>query len=133
MQYIFSTTALKDAIQLLEVGQAVKGQLLKKQFHLTNESLKPVNLLKSTLKEATSSPYLMNNILITVIGLATGYFSKRVIVGVSVNRLRKLTGSVLQFGLTNLLTKHPDAIRSFSQYVFQRIFRKKEKTASLAD
>jgi hypothetical protein len=102
MQNISSTAGLTDAIHLLENEQTIKWQLLKQQFHITYKSLKPVNLLKSALKEATPSQYLMNNMLITIIGLATGYFSKRVIVGASVNRLRKLTGSVLQFGVTKI-------------------------------
>ena len=46
MQNITSTAGLKNAIQLLEAEQAVKGQLLKEQFYITYESLKPVNLLK---------------------------------------------------------------------------------------
>ena len=126
MQNITSTAELKNAIQLLEAEQAVKGQLLKEQFYLTYESLKPVNLLKSTLKDIASSPYLIDNILGTAMGLATGYLSKKIVVGASGNIFRKLFGSVLQFGVTNVVAQHPDAIKSFGQFIFQHIFRKKE-------
>jgi len=47
--------------------------------------LKPVNLLKSTLKDITSSPYLIDNILGTTIDLATGYLSKKLVVRASGN------------------------------------------------
>ena len=126
MQNITSAAGLKNAIQLLEAEQAVKGQLLKEQFYLTYESLKPVNLLKSTLNDIASSPYLIDNILGTAMGLATGYLSKKIFIGASGNIFRKLFGSILQFGVTNVVAQHPDTIKSFGQFIFQHIFRKKE-------
>ncbi len=126
MQNITSTAGLKDAIQLLEIEQADKGRLLKEQFYRTYESFRPVNLLKGTLKDITSSPYLIDNILSTGIGLASGFLSRKVFIGASGNKLRKLIGYVLQFGVTNLIALHPDAIRSFGRFFFQLIHRKKE-------
>ena len=130
MENITTTAGLKNAIQLLEVEQTAKGQLFKEQFHITCESLRPVNLLKCTLKDISSSPYLIDNILGTVIGLATGYVSKGMVVGRSVNKLRKLFGTILQFGITNVVTQNSEAIRSFGQSVFKHIFRKKERIPS---
>ena len=63
MQNITSATGLKNAIQLLEAEQADKGQLLKEQLYITVESLKPVNLLRSTLDDVASSPFLIDNII----------------------------------------------------------------------
>jgi hypothetical protein len=126
MQNITSTAGLKDAIQLLEIEQADKGRLLKEQFYHTYESFRPVNLLKGTLKDITSSPYLMDNILSTGIGLASGFLSKKVFIGASGNKLRKLIGYVLQFGVTNFVAQHPDAIKSVGRFFFQLIHRKKE-------
>jgi hypothetical protein len=127
MQNITSSAGLKNAIQLLEVEQAVNGQLLKEQFHLAYESLKPVNLLKGTLKDIAFSPYLIDYILGTAMGLATGYLSKKIAVSASGNMLRKLFGSILQFGVTNVVAQHPDAIKSLGQFIVQHIFRKKER------
>ncbi len=133
MQNITSFTELKNAIQLLEVEQAAKGQLLREQFSITYESLKPVNLLKSTLKDLSSSPYLIENIVGSAVGLASGYVSKKIVVGASANIFRKLFGSILQFGVTNLVAQNPDAIKSVGQYIVQHIFRKKEKDAENRD
>jgi hypothetical protein len=128
MQNITSTAGLKDAIQLLEIEQADKGRLLKEQFYRTYESFRPVNLLKGTLKDITSSPYLIDNILSTGIGLASGFLSKKVFIGASGNKLRKLIGYVLQFGVTNFVAQHHDTIKSFSHAVFQFFIRKKQRT-----
>ncbi len=127
MENITSTAGLKNAIQLLEVEQALNGQLLKEQFYFIYESFKPVNLLKSTLKDITSSPFLIDNILGTAMGLATGSLSKKIFIGASGNIIRRLIGSVLQLGVTNVVARHPDTIKSFGQFIFQHILRKKRK------
>jgi hypothetical protein len=126
MENITSTAGLKKAIELLEAEQDVKLQRLKEQLYPAYESLKPVSLLKSTLKDIRSSPYLIDNIIGTALGLATGYLSKKMVVGASVNRVRKLIGSILQYGITNVVAQHADSIKSYGRYFFQHIFSKKE-------
>lgn len=126
MQNITSKAGLKDAIQLLEAEQAIKGQLLKDQFYLTYESLKPVNLLMHTLKEISSSPYLIDNISGTAMGLAGGFLSKKIFVGTSGNLIRKLIGSILQFGVTNVVAQNSEIIKSVGYAIFQHFFHKKE-------
>ena len=126
MENITSTAGLKKAIELLEAEQDVKLQRLKEHFYPAYESLKPVSLLKSTLKDVRSSPYLIDNIIGTALGLATGYLSKKMVVGASVNRVRMLIGSILQFGITNVVAQHADSIKSYGRYLFQHIFSRKE-------
>lgn len=125
MENITSVADLKNAIQLLEVEQALNGQLLKEQINATIISLKPVNLIKGALTDAVSSPFLINNILGTAVGLTSGYLSKKIFIGTSGNIVRKLFGSILQLGVTTVVAEHPDSIKSLSQYVFQHIFHKK--------
>jgi hypothetical protein len=128
MQNISSSAALKDAIQLLEVEQEIKGQLLKKQLYIAYESLKPLNLLKHTLKEITSSPYMIDNISGGVMGLVSGFLSRKIFVGASGNLIRKLIGSFLQFGVTNVVAQNSSVIRSVGQAIFHHFFRKKNQT-----
>jgi hypothetical protein len=125
MQKITSALELKGAIRLLEETQVVEGRILKEQFFIVLESIKPVNLIKSTFNEVVSSPNLMNNVLGTSIGLAAGYLSNKTIVGSSGNPFKKLLGTLLQFGVTALIIKNPEAIKSFGQSLFQRFLGKK--------
>lgn len=125
MQNITSAAELKNAIQLLEAEQGIKGQLLKEQLYITYESLKPVNLLRHTLKEISSSPYLVDNISGTAMGLLSGFLSKKIFVGTSGNLIRKLIGSILQFGVTNAVAHNSDVIKSVGQALLQHFFRKK--------
>lgn len=126
MEKITSATGLKNAILLLETDQTIQGQLLKEQFNFAYESFKPVNLIKSTVKDLASSPYLIDNILATGIGIATGFLSKKIFVGSSGNLFRKLLGSFLQAGVTNTVSQHPDTIKSFGQLIFQYFSHKRK-------
>jgi hypothetical protein len=126
MQNIKSSADLKKAIQSLEIEQAFSEQLLKEQFLLTYESLKPLNIIKNTLKDMVSSTNLIDNTLGASAGIAAGYLTRKVVVGTSGNIVRKLIGSMLQFGVTNFVSQHPDAIKSFSRFIFQHISSKKE-------
>jgi hypothetical protein len=122
-----SITSLKEAIRLLEEEQALNGKLLLKQFNQTYESLKPLNIIKNTISEVVTSSDLMDNILNTSVGIATGYLSKKVIVAGSDNKLRKLFGSILQYGVTNLVTNNPEAVKSIGQYIYMHFFQRKER------
>jgi hypothetical protein len=128
MQNITTVAELKNAILTLEVEQADKGQELKEQFFIVYESFKPLNLLRSTLNDVTSKP-LIGNIIGTLIALASGYFTNKVVVKSSANIFRKLFGSVLQFGVSNAVAQHSDSIRSIGQYIFQHIFHKRGKNS----
>jgi hypothetical protein len=127
MQTITATKRLENAIQLLKIDQAIQKQLLREQFQITYESLKPANLLKSSLKEIVTSPDLITNILSNVIGLTTGYFSNKIVVGTSSNVIRRILGSLLQVGVTNTVSNHPDVIKSIGMYFRNMIISFKRK------
>ena len=126
MKPITSTAELKNAIQILEFDQQIREQQLKEQVYLAIESLKPVNLIKSTLSEVASSPFLIDNILGATVGLASGYLTRKLVVSGSGNIFRKLFGTVIQFGVTNLVAQHSDPIKSVGQFIYRHFLRKKE-------
>lgn len=119
-------TELQDAIQLLEAEKGVKLELMKDQFHQITANLHPANLIQNTLKEISSSPYLVDNLLSGGVGLVTGFLSKKIVVGGSNNIFKRVLGNVLQFGVTNLIAQNPKAIWSIGQYISQRFFNKEK-------
>ena len=125
MQNITSTVSLKNAIQILEADQVIKGQLFREQFYITYESLKPVNLVKNALHDISSSPYLIDNILSTSLGIASGFLTNKIFIGKSGNLIRNLLGSILQFGVTNVVAQHPETIKSLGQVIMQYFIHKK--------
>jgi hypothetical protein len=126
MQNITSVDGLRNAIQLLETEQKNKGELLKKQVMITYESLRPVNLIKNTLKDLFSSSFEGENISGIAAGITGGYLLKKLFVGRSGNPFKKLLGSIIQLGLTNVIAQNSQLIRSFGEGVF-RLFSEKKK------
>jgi hypothetical protein len=133
MHNVTSLDELKNAIQLLEVEQAIKRQLLKEQLIITYDSLKPINILRRTLKEITSSQDLRDNILGTASGIASGYLSKKIFIGTSGNIFRKLIGSILQLGVSSVVSKHPDFIKTLGHNILQYLLRIKETNSKNRD
>lgn len=129
MNSITNAEMLKIAIQQLKDEQAIRGQLLKEQFFITYDSLKPAKILLDTIKDITTAPGLIGNILGSVIGLTTGYASKKLVVGASTSLIRNFLGSALQFGLTNFISKNSGKIKNVGQNIFG-IFNKKEPKTS---
>lgn len=112
MEKLNAETSLRDMITQLEHQQSERCDAVKEQLHSAYESLKPVNLLVSTLKDVTSSIDLKGNLLNTAIGLSSGFVSKKLFEGVSKSPFKRLIGSALMFGVMNLVTKNPETLKS---------------------
>lgn len=109
----------------MEVEQTVKGELLKEEFYTTVERFKPANLIANTLNSIEKSPYLIENILGAAMGLVTGFYSNKLIFNAQGNKLKKLIGVVLQFGVTNLVARNKGTVRSIGQVIFKHLVGKK--------
>jgi hypothetical protein len=125
MQKVTSVAELKDAIQLLELEQADKENLLKEHLHTTFESFKPANLIARALNDINKSPYLIENILGAGVGLVTGFYSNKLIFNPRGSKLKKLIGVILQFGVTNLVARNQGTIKSFGQVIFKHLANRK--------
>lgn len=125
MQSITTSASLKNAIQVLQIEQSINGDLLKDQIYLVFEKFKPLNLLKNALREGSSMPNLIDNILGITVGIASGFLSRKIFVGSSGNLIRKLLGSVLQFRVANVVARNPETIKSLGQIILQTLIRKK--------
>ncbi len=126
MKLITTSAHLKLAIQQLELQQANELILLKEQFNKTSESLKPINLIKSTFKNAVSSPDLKTDVFNTVIGLATGVVAKKLMIGKTINPFKKLLGIIVEMAVANKVAKNADDIKSTGSSIFKKLFGKKE-------
>jgi hypothetical protein len=126
MQKKDSAEELKNNIRLVQVTQSENRVLLKEQLLLTYDSIKPSSLIRSTLKEVTSSPFLVGNLAGTVIGLTTGYLSNKVVIGSSASLLRKLFGRILQVGVTRIISKNSGVIELYGKSIFKHLFSKRK-------
>jgi hypothetical protein len=126
MSKISSSTELREAIQLLEFEQEAIGQDLKEHVNVVRESLRPVNLLKSTMSDVASSDFVIDNIVGTALGIGTGYISRKLIIGSSLSPVRKLFGSALQLAVTTVTAKKIIPVTIMGRFLVKKIFGKKE-------
>ncbi|HXU28442.1 MAG TPA: hypothetical protein VN698_14525 [Bacteroidia bacterium] len=125
---------LDEKIISLENRRAHELKLLKEHFYIIHEELKPINLVKNTLKEMFSSPELKNNAIGNAMGLATGYLSKKIIVGSSHNPIKNILGAVLQFAVANTVSKHSNTIKAVGEILIGRLSKRiKQSVANEAD
>ena len=129
MQKITSQSALKLAILQLEQRQEEEGRILKEQFKLTYNSLKPANILLGAIKDLSSSALLKDNILNSSVSLGAGYASKMLFQGIVSSPIKKILGSALMFGVTKLVSNNPNFIKTL-EMGFLKIFGTKSKFKS---
>jgi len=119
--------SLKESIRLLEIRQAEEGEILKEQFKVTYESLKPVNLIKSSLHEILGSHEIKNNLFETMVSIFTGFISKKIMVSSKSNFFTKIMGAMLQFGVTTIVAKNAESIRIFIIDLIDKFLHPEEK------
>jgi hypothetical protein len=120
-------SSLKESIRLLEIRQAEEGIILKEQFKETFESLKPFNLIKSSIKDLASSTEIKNNLFETVVSIITGYLTKKIMVNSKGGPLMKIVGAMLQYGVTSLVSKNAEKIRILFADLIERFFNPLEE------
>jgi hypothetical protein len=113
--------ALQYDIQLLKVKQTAEWCLLKAEFLHTYESLKPINMLKSTLKEASASPQIKNGILGSVAGLSTGLLTRVLWPGALLDPIKIVVSTILQAAASNVVTKNAHVIRLLGAHALRFI------------
>lgn len=128
MRQITTLVELREEIALLETTQLSSEIALKEQFKITYDSLRPLNLIKSTFKDLTSAPDFKGDFLNSTMGIGAGYLTKKIIVGASHNPLKKLLGTLLQVGITSIVAKNGDGIKSVAIKVIGSLLPKKNTT-----
>lgn len=97
------------AIESLERKRDLKLNELKQQLIVTYESVKPVNILKQTLTDFKESSEIKSNLLQSIVSITGGFFSKKLLVGKSNSILKKTLGYILQYYVTNFISKKVDS------------------------
>lgn len=97
--------SLDKAISLMEIQRKDEFVELKVQFFKTGEHFRPINILNQTIKDLGESPVLKTNLFETLLSITGGYFSKKMIIGKSNSVVKILMGYVLQYSVTNFISK----------------------------
>ena len=117
---------LHTAIQKLEQQKESEKDLLIQQFHITTESLKPINILKNSLNKVIHSPSTVENIINTTVSLGVGLLSKKFLIGKSSSLVKKILGTAMEFGVAGLISKQSSSIKLGGLNLLSKIFKSKK-------
>lgn len=105
LEKVANTTDLNTAIKKLTRKVELQEADIQDHIHTILVSLKPTNLLKTTIHEVQESTQLKHNLFKVALGLGAGYFSRKMVVGKSAGIVKKALGTVLQYGVTQFVSK----------------------------
>jgi hypothetical protein len=124
-----ATESLKESIRLLEIRQAEEAKEFKEQFKLTYESLKPSNIIKSTIRDLAHSVEVKNNLFDSVLSIISGFLAKRILSDSKSGFFTRIIRVLAHFGITNFVTNNSEDIRLYLANLIDRLFSPKEKVA----
>lgn len=119
------TDSLNELILILEQQHNTDLILLKEQLHIAYESVKPVNLIKNIVHDVTASPEIKEDIFGNIIGVATGFISRKLMINHNSSPIKKVLGTIAQFAITNAVSKHSTDIKAVGIAFINTFFKKK--------
>lgn len=119
MQTIKDDRSLAHAIRTMENDRKSELDLLKRHFDYTIESLNPINIIKerfsntvSSFSDTVSSPGFKGKVLKFAIGLASGFLTRKLVMGSSGGIIKNLLGTALQATVSGfIIKKMPDTTK----------------------
>lgn len=117
-----ASALLKETISLLEIRQAEEGRLLKEHMVVVHDKLKPINLINNVFEEIASVEESRKGLINRLIGVFTGYLTQRIVVGSKAGLLKKLTGILLNYGVTAMVSKYAETFKMFGLEIINRMF-----------
>jgi hypothetical protein len=114
---IGSSRDLSKRIEELKAHQKESRLNLKNEFDFAIDSIRPINLIKSTFEEAAESPDLIKNALVTSAGVGIGILVKRMVSGSMKNPGNKILVAGFTFVVTALVSRYSDKIIEWGRNV----------------
>lgn len=105
---------LKETILQLELKQEEEKELFNQQLRATFNSLKPANLIKSTLRDLSNhTSEVKNNLLEAFLPMITSFISGKIIGRGKKHSFSHIIATMLQMTLTKYTAKHSQAILAY--------------------
>ena len=83
--------------------------------------------IKDTLRDIAKTPDITDGIEDSIIGFATGYLTKKVIVGKTMNPIKNIAGVLFQIGVTNVVSNHSERIKMVGKQLFNMLTKSIKK------
>ena len=111
---------LKTQINILEKRSQLMEDALMTKLHQYGEDFTPFKFLKEGLFSVIRMPGLRGKLIGAGVSLALGFLANKFIIGKSGGILRKVAGSALQLGVTNLIARKLPFWKNLASNLFSR-------------
>jgi hypothetical protein len=115
---------LGRAIAQLELLEAAQKREIERTFMEVSENLKPMNLVKSGVRSVFSAEH-KEDLINGLIGLGTGFLSRRLLLGRTNGVVGKTVGKAIQWGMAGLVSKNAEKIKEKAGEIIDRLFKRK--------
>lgn len=116
-----NTATLQSAIDQLQMQCEAKKNIMRLQFVEVVDSIKPVNLLRSTVKDIADTPGIAKAAIGTTLAIGAGVLSKKIVVGKSSNLFKKIMGGIVEFTVANGIANNAELITDRGIALLKRI------------
>lgn len=123
---INNSQELKEMIVELEAKQKMQQQELLTQFHVALESLRPMNLIKSSLGKI-ASPHLVSSVLKTAGSIGIGLLTNKIGgIGLASSGIKTFMGGVVKQSVTSTLLGNVDKIKAYGTAIMHNFLGSKK-------
>jgi hypothetical protein len=126
MKKIKTSADLKEEILSLEIRLANDREAVKHAFKDFAHSISPANVIRRTVRNLGSGPEFKGDLVNLAMSLGAGFLSRKVAVGTTRNPLKNIMGALLQAGVTNLVSKNADSLKSMGINLLAKLFSRKK-------
>ncbi len=131
MENIKTEKELQAHIVKLQSKWKEEGAVIKKEFFVMYENFHPLSFLTKSVGELVSSGKGKgkgkSNLLNTTLGVTVGYLAKMFFVNASRNPVKKVVGTILMVGISNVVNRHPEILRTIRGFISGLRKEKQEK------
>lgn len=123
---IQSIAELDEAIIELEKRKVIQESMLRAQFDATKESLKPLNLIKSSFSKITHTPEVREGVAKTVVGVGLGLLTRNMFLGKAYPLVRSLLGNAVEKGVNKGVNTGAQTMKAYGTAIYNNLFKKKK-------
>ena len=124
-----ATELLKEKIEALEVKQAEEAKAFRYEVKEAYESLKPVNLIKSSLAEFVSADDLKKELFESGILLVNSIITTQLTKKQSDNYFIRTLSTFAQLAITTLLTRNREGITQWIGSFIDKLFASQKENS----
>lgn len=95
--------------------------MLKEDVRGIFSNLSPFEIIKNAISSDESKDGLGTNILNDVIGMTTGFVSKKIMFGSTSNPFKKVIGSLMQFAIARFVANNSERIQAIGEVLIQKL------------